>query len=64
MDLTDNALIVLEKRILARDNHGRVVETPDQMLHRVARCVAAADIEYGTPAEVDATEAAFLDIMS
>ena len=64
MELTDNALIVLEKRILARDLHGRVVETPEQMFHRVARCVAAADIEYGTSAEVEATEAAFLGIMS
>ena len=41
--LSDNALEVLHERYLARDESGRVVETPDQMFRRVATAVAAAE---------------------
>ncbi|WP_242344511.1 adenosylcobalamin-dependent ribonucleoside-diphosphate reductase [Anaeromyxobacter terrae] len=47
--LSDNALHVLERRYLLRDEHGAVVETPDAMFRRVARAVAAAE----PPAERD-----------
>jgi ribonucleoside-diphosphate reductase alpha chain len=41
--LTENALHVLERRYLLRDERGAVVETPDQLFRRVARAVAAAE---------------------
>src|SRR5512133_4201533 len=41
--LTENALHVLERRYLLRDEGGRVVETPDELFRRVARAVAAAE---------------------
>jgi len=41
--LSANALRVLERRYLAKDDDGKVVETPDQMFRRVARAVAEAD---------------------
>lgn len=63
-ELTENALLVLRKRILARDAQGRISETPDEMFQRVARSIAAADLEYGSAAEVAASEEAFYDIMS
>lgn len=63
-DLTDNALRVLEKRILARDNIGRIAETPEEMFRRVARCIAAADLQHGTREEAAASEAAFFDVMT
>ena len=63
-ELTENALLVLRKRILARDAHGQISETPDEMFQRVARSVAAADLEYGSAAEVAASEHDFYDIMS
>lgn len=47
IDLSPNALVVLEKRYLKQDN-GRVVETPEQMIFRVASVVAGVEEErYG-----------------
>lgn len=63
-ELTQNTLLVLRKRILARDAHGQISETPDEMFRRVARSIAAADLEYGSAAEVAASEEAFYDVMS
>jgi len=40
---TENALKVLRARYLLRDEHMRIIETPAQMLERVARAVALAE---------------------
>lgn len=63
-ELTDNALRVLEKRILARDSLGRISETPEQMLRRVARSVAEADLQHDSPEETAASEEAFFELMT
>jgi ribonucleoside-diphosphate reductase alpha chain len=42
-----NARRVLEKRYLARDDSGRPLESPEDLLWRVARHVAAAERAYG-----------------
>ena len=62
--LTENALRVLEKRILARDHQGRIVESPEDMFRRVARSISAADLHYATPADATAAEESFFEIMS
>ncbi len=51
--LSENALHVLERRYLLRDERGAAVETPDAMFRRVARAVAAAEppAERGRAAE-------------
>ncbi|MCD4844574.1 MAG: adenosylcobalamin-dependent ribonucleoside-diphosphate reductase [Methanosarcinales archaeon] len=46
MELTDNALKVLKRRYLLKDECGKVIETPEQMFRRVANYVASADLMY------------------
>lgn len=43
MELTANALKVLELRYLRKDAQGHVIETPEQMFERVAHAVALAE---------------------
>ena len=43
--LTENAVKVLEKRYLAKDEEGNLCETPEDMFRRVAATVASADKE-------------------
>ena len=61
---SQNALAVLGKRYLKRDEQGRVVETPAEMLWRVATAVAAADLLHGPEAAVEATARKFYAIMA
>jgi len=45
--LTYNAMQVLERRYLLRDEKGGIIETPAQMFRRVAKTVAATEKKYG-----------------
>jgi len=51
LNLTPNALKVLERRYLRKDEQGKVVETPDELFHRVADAIAIADKSYGKSEE-------------
>ncbi len=64
MGLTDNAIKVLERRYLSRDEEGNVVETPDGMFRRVAHSIAQADFDYFTEEEVKKTEDEFYNMMA
>jgi ribonucleoside-diphosphate reductase alpha chain len=57
--ISSNALEVLEKRYLIKNEEGKVVETPDQMFHRVARNVAAVNDRYGDRKSLDEEEEFF-----
>jgi ribonucleoside-diphosphate reductase alpha chain len=63
LKLSLNAISVLERRYLLKDEKGAVVETPTQMFQRVARAVAQADLLYDEKADVQRTEAEFYQIM-
>jgi ribonucleoside-diphosphate reductase alpha chain len=45
--LSPNALIVLKRRYLMKDDQGRVIESPEDLFRRVAMNVAQADLLYG-----------------
>ena len=52
MNLSGNALRVLQHRYLLKDAEGKIVETPEEMFRRVAKAVAQAeDIYGGNPVE-------------
>lgn len=48
MTLTENALTVLKARYLLKDEHGSVIETPEDMFRRVASAIASAEKVYGS----------------
>ncbi|MDI6829313.1 MAG: ribonucleotide reductase N-terminal alpha domain-containing protein, partial [Armatimonadota bacterium] len=63
--LTKNAITVLEKRYLRKDEQGNPIETPEGMFHRVAQAIAAAEKLYGkSEGEIKEIEAEFYRMMS
>jgi ribonucleoside-diphosphate reductase alpha chain len=65
VQLSPNAVTVLEKRYLVKDDGGRPVETPSDLFWRVARTVAEADRKYGaTEKQAEQAAGEFYDIMA
>jgi ribonucleoside-diphosphate reductase alpha chain len=64
INLSENALRVLEKRYLKKDKEGKVVETPEDMLRRVAAAIAAAELNYNPGADIRAREDEFFRLMA
>jgi len=61
--LSDNALRVLERRYLTKDGEGRVIETPQELFHRVARHIASAELIYDPKADISLYEETFCQLM-
>lgn len=61
--LSENGLKVLEKRYLSKNESGEIIETPEEMLYRVASAVAKADLLYGE-SNLDEIIAIFYSMMS
>ena len=59
-----NAITVLERRYLAKDENGALIETPEELLTRVARHIANADALFDANADVAATERSFFEMMA
>ena len=64
VQLTENALHVLQRRYLKKDSQGQVIETPEEMFRRVARAIAAAELIYDPEADVAAREDEFYHLMA
>ncbi len=65
MKLSENALVVLRSRYLQKDKNGNVVETPEELVERVAKFIAEADKNYGADdSEVNKTKEEFVNLMS
>jgi len=69
MGLTDdlklpvNAVEVLRRRYLLKDEARRIVETPSELFRRVAHHVAQAEANYGSDSHVQEVEDAFYRLM-
>lgn len=65
VSLTPNALAILRKRYLLKDEHGNAAETPEDLLWRVALHVAVAERGYGADdARLQETAARFYRMMA
>ncbi|NPA94695.1 MAG: vitamin B12-dependent ribonucleotide reductase [Thermodesulfobacteria bacterium] len=64
MPLSNNALVVLARRYLKKDELGQVIETPEDMFHRVAKCIAKPDKKYDKNADLKAIEKRFYKLMT
>jgi len=60
-----NAILVLERRYLRKDEKGRVIESTGQMFRRVAKCMGEVEKQYGkSDAEVTKYEDEFYRMMT
>lgn len=64
INLTQNALYILEKRYLKRNEQGKLAETPEGMLRRVAWAVASAEPKYDPRAVVEMRAEEFYRLMA
>jgi ribonucleoside-diphosphate reductase alpha chain len=65
LDLSPNAITVLEKRYLVRDEQGRPAESAPDLFWRVARTIAEPDRRYGASGgAVEALAEAFFGLMA
>jgi ribonucleoside-diphosphate reductase alpha chain len=65
VSLSPNAITVLEKRYLVKDDKGKPVERPEDLFWRVARTIAEADRKYGaSEGAVEEVAEAFYGLMA
>jgi ribonucleoside-diphosphate reductase alpha chain len=62
--LSANAITVLERRYLKKDENVEICETPVQLFRRVAVHIASGDLLYDPTADLKQTEDKFFNIMS
>ena len=65
LPLSMNSLITLRERYLKKNEHGKVIEKPEDMFQRVAQNISQADVAYKkTPEEVEKTSKEFYKVMT
>ena len=63
-EISKNAMTVLEKRYLAKDENGNLTETVEGMFRRVSDTIAASDANYDKDADVKKLSDEFYDMMT
>ena len=64
IELSANALKVLQRRYLKKGENGELLETPEEMFRRVARAIAQAERLYNPAAPVEEWEETFYELMT
>lgn len=64
INLTENAIRVLERRYLKKDKQGRIIETVEEMFRRVAQTIASAEFIYNPKADAKVGEEEFYQLMA
>jgi ribonucleoside-diphosphate reductase alpha chain len=65
LQLSENAVTVLTRRYLIKDEQGNPAERPEELFWRVARAVAEPDARYGaSPKAVEALAETFYELMA
>ncbi|MBI2559123.1 adenosylcobalamin-dependent ribonucleoside-diphosphate reductase [Candidatus Woesearchaeota archaeon] len=65
LNLSKNALLILEQRYLKRDKKGKVIEKPEELFRRVAKNLAQSDANYKhSKNNVKRTEQEFYNLMA
>lgn len=62
--LSKNAVTVLERRYLTKDEKGKLLETPEELFRRVAHAIALPEKLYDPTADITAVESEFYDVMT
>lgn len=63
-EIGKNAITVLEKRYLAKDEDGNVVETIEEMFRRVSDTIASVDANYDNGVDTKAVSDEFYELMT
>lgn len=63
LEFSDNALVVLKKRYLKKDDQNEPIETPEELFARVAKAIADADARYEGEDKVKETALKFYNLM-
>src|SRR3970040_1523430 len=65
LDLSENALTVLKRRYLIKDELGQPAESPEDLFWRVAHTIAEPDARYGaSPKPVETEDETFYELMA
>lgn len=65
LKLGNNAIEVLKRRYLKKDEEGKIIETPEELFRRVATAIAQIDALYGkSEKEVNKTKEEFYELMT
>ncbi len=64
MGLSENAITVLERRYLSKDVNGNITESVEGLFKRVAKAIAAVEINYDKDVDVQNIENEFYELMT